>query len=180
MPIIVRYHVPEDKDDEKHPNVFLLKTNGRPVRLSDLFEAFPLPGQYHFRAKKAYRGTHIWLDVVGAHSEVPLFEGDLILKVTRISFESASKPSKQPENSTHTVQNNHNHQRVPSSQSVSSVAATQGTVSPRSNTPSPVPPMQKVNDDDIFGTLEAAPPVPQNRPVVSHPTSDLPHDDLFA
>ena len=43
------YFVPEDNEDFKHLNCFLIRKDIRQVTLKDVRENFPLPGDYHFR-----------------------------------------------------------------------------------------------------------------------------------
>lgn len=46
-------------------------------------QAFPLPGQYHFRAwQSAAGGLRVWLDLVEDATPVPVMEGEVVLKVT--------------------------------------------------------------------------------------------------
>lgn len=43
------YYVPQDKDEGEEYNAFPIFKAKKDVRLSDINEHFPLPGNYHFR-----------------------------------------------------------------------------------------------------------------------------------
>jgi len=50
-----RYFIPEDGDEEVHPNVFLApksRRQGVTPTLKAVRDAFPLPGHYHFRSNE--------------------------------------------------------------------------------------------------------------------------------
>ncbi|GBG28488.1 Hypothetical Protein FCC1311_047112 [Hondaea fermentalgiana] len=81
----VYYFVPEDGDDEAHPNFFSLSKPAAKVRAADVRAAFPLPGAYHLRFKKAFKNTYVWLDVVDDGQIVPRFEGQIFAKISRLS-----------------------------------------------------------------------------------------------
>jgi len=81
----VFYFVPEDGDDESQPNYFRLgSSEAEEVRVCAVREAFPLPGRYHFRFKRAFKNTYVWLDVWEDSEVVPKFEGRIFAKVTRL------------------------------------------------------------------------------------------------
>ncbi len=54
----VQYFIPTDGDSEEHPNVFVLRKPPKAITLGDVAAAFPLPGEYLFRAKSAHGKTH--------------------------------------------------------------------------------------------------------------------------
>ncbi len=80
----VFYFVPEDGDDVKSPNVFSLGRAADKVRLGDVKKTFPLPGAYHFRFKKAFKSTFVWMDVLDDFEVVPRFDGAILAKVSRL------------------------------------------------------------------------------------------------
>jgi len=80
------YYLPEDGDEEEHPNMF--SVNGKSLTLRDVREAFPLEGGFHFRFKKQYKGTFVWLDVFQDLAAVPTYDGVIVSKVTRLSTSS--------------------------------------------------------------------------------------------
>eukprot|EP00537_Pseudo-nitzschia_pungens_P004725 CAMPEP_0172376810 /NCGR_PEP_ID=MMETSP1060-20121228/68580_1 /TAXON_ID=37318 /ORGANISM="Pseudo-nitzschia pungens, Strain cf. cingulata" /LENGTH=248 /DNA_ID=CAMNT_0013104475 /DNA_START=626 /DNA_END=1369 /DNA_ORIENTATION=- len=94
----IRYFVPEDGDLESEPNVFLAPKSrhpNAPPSFGQIRDAFPLPGQYHFRFKSALvPGTDrdknampVWMDVVEERQPVPIWKGGIVVKVSRISME---------------------------------------------------------------------------------------------
>ena len=90
----VYYVVPEDGDtDEAHPNWVEVRGAGQQLKLGELRAAFPLPGTYHFRFKRAFRGSAVWLDVLDDDAPVPVFEGAIIAKVSRLSARSGAVPA---------------------------------------------------------------------------------------
>ena len=54
----IQYFIPSDNDNEEHPNVFVVRKPPRGLTLGDVSAAFPLPGDYLFRAKSPYGKTH--------------------------------------------------------------------------------------------------------------------------
>lgn len=95
---VCRYFIPEDGDDETHPNVFLApkaRQPGAPPTLQAVKDAFPLPGHYHFRFKSPlYPGGDrdkgsipVWMDVTQPRQPVPAWKNSIVAKVTRISME---------------------------------------------------------------------------------------------
>merc|ERR1719270_1854057 len=88
-PVLVYYHILEDKDDAETPNAFPLLPMGGGVKLQDIRAKFPLPGQYHFRFKMRLSEASplLWMDMTNEDSQVPLLDGKIVAKVTRISWE---------------------------------------------------------------------------------------------
>jgi hypothetical protein len=84
----VLYFVPEDGDEEEHPNVFSIARPAGKVRLGDVKQKFPLPGGYQFRFKRAFKNTFVWADVGDDYEVVPRFEGNIVCKVTRLHASS--------------------------------------------------------------------------------------------
>lgn len=94
----VRYFIPEDGDEELHPNVFLApkpRQPGSPPTLQAIRDSFPLPGHYHFRFKSPlFPGADrekgamaVWMDVTKDNQPVPTWQNGIIAKVTRLSME---------------------------------------------------------------------------------------------
>lgn len=52
-----------------------------------------MPGSYHFRFLKNIGSHIVWLDVVDDGSALPVFQGSLFIKVSRIANTSSSVPS---------------------------------------------------------------------------------------
>ncbi|KAA0153307.1 hypothetical protein FNF27_02745 [Cafeteria roenbergensis] len=86
----VSYFVPHDGDVEEHPNVFRVDRPVAEVRLRDIRDAFPLPGEYLFRFKAQFGKTHVWLDLTDDDAAVPRFEGSIVSKVARLSFAASA------------------------------------------------------------------------------------------
>ncbi len=93
--------MPEDKDDPEYPNMFLV--GGAQPSLEEVLQAFPLPGEYIFRFR-ARRGKEVFWEDVRPGQPLPLFEGRLVAKVTRLQWgqprqdprPSPSPPPSQP------------------------------------------------------------------------------------
>jgi hypothetical protein len=93
MPTTVYYYIPEDKDTLDHPNVFSFRNTGGEIKFKDVRNAFPLPGQYHFRFKVKQEASFFWMDVTNDDVVVPLCQGKIIMKVLRISWEGGAGAS---------------------------------------------------------------------------------------
>lgn len=89
--MFVKYFIPEDGDEQAHPNVFRLEAT-QPT-LTEIKNAFPVPGSYHFRFLKNIGSHIVWLDVIDDGSALPVFQGSLFMKVSRIANSSSSIPS---------------------------------------------------------------------------------------
>jgi len=89
--MFVKYFIPEDGDEQAHPNVFRLEAS-QPT-LAEIKSAFPVPGLYHFRFLKNIGSHIVWLDAVDDGSALPMFQGSLFIKVSRIANSSSSVPS---------------------------------------------------------------------------------------
>lgn len=94
----IRYFLPEDGDTEGTPNVFLAPKPSRPgypPLLGQIKGSFPLPGNYHFRFKTALvPGTDrdkyavpVWMDCVEDSEPVPVWQGSIVAKVTRVGMD---------------------------------------------------------------------------------------------
>ena len=81
----VCYHLPSDRDDPEHPNMFSIPKNE--ITLGDLKRTFPLPGEYHFRAKIKFENSSFWKDLVDDSQIVPSYAGRVVVKVLRISWQ---------------------------------------------------------------------------------------------
>mmetsp|Transcript_65346 Transcript_65346/g.156223 ORF Transcript_65346/g.156223 Transcript_65346/m.156223 type:complete len:159 (+) Transcript_65346:107-583(+) len=100
-PVLIHYHIPGDGDDADTPNVFPVMKAGGPVVLHDIRSKFPLPGTYHFRFKMKWGDVAaMWMDVTNEESQVPLFDGKIVAKVVRLSWDVAqATPNGRPEGS---------------------------------------------------------------------------------
>ena len=60
----IYYYVPEDGEDGSDMNIFPIYKKMEDIRLTDVKEAFPLPGAYHFRFQHLYKHDMlVWLDL---------------------------------------------------------------------------------------------------------------------
>mmetsp|Transcript_64152 Transcript_64152/g.128820 ORF Transcript_64152/g.128820 Transcript_64152/m.128820 type:complete len:187 (-) Transcript_64152:98-658(-) len=94
-PVLIYYYIPEDKDEADIPNAFPVLKPGGEIRLRDIRAKFPLPGKYHFRFKMRLGDTSsaLWMDVTNEDSQVPMFDGKIVAKVTRLSWGQAASSS---------------------------------------------------------------------------------------
>eukprot|EP00915_Cephaloidophora_sp_WS-2016_P000868 GHVH01001146.1.p1 GENE.GHVH01001146.1~~GHVH01001146.1.p1 ORF type:complete len:109 (+),score=17.25 GHVH01001146.1:534-860(+) len=94
--IYISYFVPEDGDTQEQPNMFVVKWELH--RLSDLEEAFTMPGKYHFRQFDAEK--LMWIDIVDRvdWNLSSMKNGDDIvfgpLKVTRLAWTTKEQEEK--------------------------------------------------------------------------------------
>lgn len=77
--MFIKYFIPEDGDDQQHPNVFQIQSS-KPT-LDQIKKSFPLPGLYHFRFLKVINGIKVWLDTVDGNINVPVHDGSITAKV---------------------------------------------------------------------------------------------------
>lgn len=89
----VFYFIADDGDDEAHPNMFSIPKS-KTITLQDLRVNFPLKQHvYHFRFKRPFQNKHIWMDCLSDSQPLPLVDGVLFCKVTRVAANSGgSKP----------------------------------------------------------------------------------------
>ena len=104
---LIQYYIPEDKDDIAIMNAFVISKQLSDIKLSDIIETFPLDGIYHFRFKYSFKGEFVWLDLNNTNCKPPQVSGSIIMKATRITWESkkahkkslssdSPQPTKQP------------------------------------------------------------------------------------
>lgn len=89
--MLVKYFIPEDGDDQDHPNAFRCSSSSPQITLGQIKKSFPIPGVYHFRFLTSIGNTVVWLDVFNDSEPVPMNDGNLIIKVSRI--ENTHEPS---------------------------------------------------------------------------------------
>ena len=86
--VFVKYFIPEDGDDQLHPNVF--KVNGcenvAGLTLGHIKKSFPVAGKYHFRFLQELGGTvKVWMDCINETEIVPhSVDNEVFAKVSRI------------------------------------------------------------------------------------------------
>lgn len=57
------------------------------VKVTDIRQAFPLDGEYTFRFRTKVGNSKAWMDVRD-DAKIPLSDGKIVMKVSRISWES--------------------------------------------------------------------------------------------
>ena len=56
------------------------------LRMPHIKSNFPLEGDYHFRFKCKINNSTVWLDLESEDSKLPLYNGRVFVKATRISW----------------------------------------------------------------------------------------------
>jgi len=87
--MFIKYFIPEDGDEQSHPNVFKIENVQQPT-LADIKRAFPVPGIYHYRFLKSLGSQIVWLDISDDKSQAPFFQGTVFVKASRISTPTSS------------------------------------------------------------------------------------------
>jgi len=92
---LVCYHLPSDRDDPEHPNVYQINKPVEDVTLQDIKNNFPLPGNYHFRFKAGESHSPYWIDVTDMNKVVPSFgpRRTIVAKVLRLSWQTEKQPT---------------------------------------------------------------------------------------
>ncbi len=93
MSSLIYYFVPEDKEDQEKLNAFIIYKDIDSLRLKDIQENFPLPGNYIFRFKFKFDNKNVWIDFNNEDAKLPKFDNKIILKVNRISWDKEEKVS---------------------------------------------------------------------------------------
>jgi hypothetical protein len=89
MSTFVYYFIPDDNEKEEgYMNIFIIYKDYKDVKVSDIKENFPLPGEYNFRFKFNYEGKTVWIDFNNPKGQLPQFEGKIIVKVQRLKWEN--------------------------------------------------------------------------------------------
>jgi hypothetical protein len=87
----VYYIIPDDGDDEAHPNMFTIPLSQQQIKLKDIRAHFPLKRHaYHFRFKKAFQNKYVWLDCIDQDQSIPAYEGVLFCKAARLGESSGN------------------------------------------------------------------------------------------
>lgn len=85
MKAFVEYFIPEDGGTENQTNLFAVKKSYDQVMLSDIKEAFPVKGEFHFRFKFSMKNKNYWIDFNNPSKAVPQYEKDkIIVKASRL------------------------------------------------------------------------------------------------
>lgn len=86
MSTIVYYYIPEDKEDQEKLNAFIIYKESETIRIDDIKENFPLPGEYYYRFKFKFQNKNVWIDFNNPDATLPKFENKIIMKVSRITW----------------------------------------------------------------------------------------------
>jgi hypothetical protein len=97
MSTIVQYFLPEDNEDSEKCNAFVIYKEVENIKLLDIKENFPLPGEYYYRFKFKFQNKNVWIDFNNEDATLPKFEGKIIMKVSRISWEEENPKNKNNE-----------------------------------------------------------------------------------
>lgn len=73
------------------------KTN---LKLSHIYEAFPLKGTYLFRFKSICEGQIVWLDLPDIEAKLPTYKDKVNVKATRVSWNDSKLHSHYKDKST--------------------------------------------------------------------------------
>lgn len=97
MSTIVYYYIPEDREEPEKLNAFVISKDIDTIKIDDIVENFPLPGQYYYRFKFKFQNKNVWIDFNNPDATLPRFDGKIIMKVTRISWENSdeSRPTRE-------------------------------------------------------------------------------------
>ena len=90
MSTFVYYFVPEDNENETKMNLFIVYKDYKELRLKDIKDSFPLPGEYHFRFKFEFQEKSVWIDFNNPNAVLPRYNGKIIMKVSRLSWGNTS------------------------------------------------------------------------------------------
>lgn len=83
MSTCIKYFIPEDGDDQNHPNICFVSSNQ--PNLGDLKKSFPVPGDYHFRFLRGIGDMKVWLDYNDDSLTLPITDGSIFAKVSRMT-----------------------------------------------------------------------------------------------
>ena len=88
MTTFIYYFIPEDNENENKMNIFIICKNYQDIRLQDIKDNFPLPGKYYFRFKFEFMEKSVWVDFNKPDGGLPKYDGKIIMKVTRLSWDN--------------------------------------------------------------------------------------------
>jgi hypothetical protein len=94
MSSLIYYYIPEDREDQEKLNAFVIYKDIESIKIADVKENFPLPGQYYFRFKFKFDNKNVWIDFNNEEAKLPKFENKIIIKATRISWDDIKEKVK--------------------------------------------------------------------------------------
>ena len=71
MTTFVYYFIPEDNENESKMNIFIIYKNYKDVKIQDIKDNFPLPGEYIFRFKFEFMEKNVWIDFNNPSGALP-------------------------------------------------------------------------------------------------------------
>ena len=92
MTTFIYYFIPEDNENENKMNIFIIYKNYKDIRLQDIKDNFPLKGEYYFRFKFEFMEKNVWIDFNNPNGVLPKYDGKIIMKVSRLSWENKEEP----------------------------------------------------------------------------------------
>ena len=81
MTTFVYYFIPEDNENENKMNIFIIYKNYKDVKIQDI---------------KDNMDKNVWIDFNNPVGALPKYDGKIIMKVTRLSWEDKQQEQKQP------------------------------------------------------------------------------------
>ncbi|EEA05248.1 uncharacterized protein CMU_043220 [Cryptosporidium muris RN66] len=85
--IPIYYFIPSDYDSEEYPNMFHINTQSN-ITIKHIRSKFPLLGNYYFRFKVKNGDSYVWMDPKEDDEIPPTYNGLIISKVLRVSWDS--------------------------------------------------------------------------------------------
>ncbi|OII77854.1 hypothetical protein cand_038930 [Cryptosporidium andersoni] len=85
--IPIYYFIPSDYDSEEYPNMFHINTQSN-ITIRHIRSKFPLLGDYYFRFKVKNGDSYVWMDPKEDDEIPPTYNGLIISKVLRVSWDS--------------------------------------------------------------------------------------------
>lgn len=82
----VFYYIPEDLDDPKSLNCFIIHQGIESLKVADIRREFPVPGTYLFRFQFMYQRNIVWLDLTNETCKLPHVNGTITIKAHRLKW----------------------------------------------------------------------------------------------
>lgn len=99
MSTIIHYFIPDDREDSEKLNAFVIYKDYKEVRIHDVIENFPIPGEYHFRFKFEFMKKTVYIDFNNPTANLPKYDSKILMKVTRVGWKnSKDEKSEQRDN----------------------------------------------------------------------------------
>ena len=83
MTTFVYYFIPEDNENENKMNIFIIYKNYKDVKIQDIKD-------------NEFMDKNVWIDFNNPVGALPKYDGKIIMKVTRLSWEDKQQEQKQP------------------------------------------------------------------------------------